>query len=91
MADLEQKQRFLKALAVYLVRDQAKHSIGLQLGREDSLVWRDVRSNTPLFGYPTEAEAETVLSSFLNIPMSAATQPPTKVHTSRKKRDLSRD
>jgi hypothetical protein len=59
------KARFIKALAVYLAKDQVKQSIRLECGDQDAKVWLDVRRTTPLFGYPSVEEAEKVLTEFL--------------------------
>ena len=61
----EMKARFIKALAVYLAKDQVKQSIKLECGDQDAKVWLDVRRTTPLFGYPSVEEAEKVLTEFL--------------------------
>ena len=59
------KAEFIRRLAAYLTHDQAKMSIMLQMGRPEAKAWADLRSATPLFGYPTPAEAEKVLKEFL--------------------------
>ena len=60
------KRRFTKQLAIYLVGDQAHKSIELQMGKESARQWSELRSRTPLFGYPTVKEAEEILAEFLD-------------------------
>lgn len=68
---LDKKARFIKALAQFLAGDQAKKSILLdprmQGSPHSSLVqeWAALRSETPLFGYPTVEEAEKILTEWL--------------------------
>lgn len=62
MAD---KEQFIKQLAEYLVGDQSKMSIFLEMGKPEAKKWADLRSTTPLFGYPTVDEAEKELTEFL--------------------------
>lgn len=59
------RDAFIKALANYLVRDQAKRSIQLEMGSSDAKEWAEMRSLTPLMGYPTVDEAVQVLKEFL--------------------------
>lgn len=59
------KQRFYKALAKYLVGDQASQSIGLERGWPEAQIWAEVRNATPLHGYPTVEEAEKILAEWL--------------------------
>ena len=59
------KDAFLKALANYLVRDQAKRSIQLEMGSLDAKEWAAIRALTPLMGYPSVDEAVQVLKEFL--------------------------
>lgn len=66
MTNKERKDRFIQALAEYLVADQAKKSIELQMGKESAKQWLNLRSMTPLFGYPTVEEAVETLTEFLN-------------------------
>lgn len=66
MTKKERKARFIQALAEYLVADQAKKSIELQLGKESAKQWSNLRSTTPLFGYPTVEEAVETLTDFLD-------------------------
>lgn len=56
---------FVKALAQFLVADQAKKSMQLALGVEVGHQWRDLRMTTPLAGYPTVQEAEKQLAEWL--------------------------
>jgi hypothetical protein len=64
-SDKDQKKRFIKGLAEYLVKDQAKKSIQLEMGNPEAKEWAALRSLTPLKGYPTVEEAEHVLMWFL--------------------------
>jgi len=61
----KQKQDFIKQLAIFLAGNQAKKSIELQIGKESAKEWKELRSKTPLFGYPTIEEAEEILTDFL--------------------------
>jgi len=64
---------FVRALARYLVADQAGQSIGLQLGNPAAKEWAKLRGTTPLFGYPTVEEAERQLADWLGLaPLPAA-------------------
>lgn len=65
MKQSEKKKRFIRALAEYLAGEQARMSIGLQLGKADAQQWAKLRQETPLFGYPTVDEAEETLTEFL--------------------------
>ncbi len=58
---------FVRALAEYLVGDQAKRSIALEAGDRNAKQWSALRATTPLFGYPTLDEAEKTLSDWLFI------------------------
>lgn len=62
---LTRKQEFIEELAEFLVGDQCKKSIQLQMGSEDAKKWSRLRSKTPLFGYPTKEEAMKTLTEFL--------------------------
>ncbi len=62
---LERKKLFIKELAVFLVGDQAMKSIELEMGKIHAKQWSNLRSITPLFGYPTIEEAEETLMEFL--------------------------
>lgn len=62
---MKTKEEFIKALAVYLVKDQARKSIELEMQKPAAEEWAALRSLTPLFGYPTVEEAVTVLTEFL--------------------------
>lgn len=59
------KLYFIKALAKFLVEDQAYQSIRLGTGNADAKKWAELRNATPLFGYPTLEEAEEILIKFL--------------------------
>jgi hypothetical protein len=61
------RQRFIRALAEFLVGNQVEQSIGLQLGKQSAKDWAKLRSATPLFGYPTVDEAFPVLCAFLGV------------------------
>lgn len=47
----ERQQRFVKALAKFLVSNETEMSVKLQLQREEAKRWRDLRNETPLMGY----------------------------------------
>ena len=55
---------FIAALAHFLVHDQAKKSIELEMGKPAAKEWAELRGASPLMGYPTEAEAVRVLTAF---------------------------
>lgn len=59
------KAKFVRALAEYLVGDQARQSILLEARAPEALAWLKLRSATPLFGYPTVDEAVETLTEFL--------------------------
>jgi len=59
------KRDFIYQLAKFLVEDQATMSIKLQMGNEDARKWSILRSYTPLQGYLSVDEAETVLTKWL--------------------------
>jgi hypothetical protein len=61
----EAKKRFIDALAEFLVSDQAKRSIMIEMGNEDALKWARLRNATPLAGWPTVDQAKETLSEFL--------------------------
>ena len=63
----ERQQRFIHQLTIYLVGDQGKKSIELQMGMESAQQWKALRSATPLFGYPSVEEAEKELAEFLGL------------------------
>lgn len=67
--EMDEKARFIKALAKFLAGDQAKKSImlGMPGGLAHSLVqeWADLRNATPLFGYQTVEESEKILTKWL--------------------------
>lgn len=62
----ERKKQFIHELAVFLVGNQARKSIELEMGKESAKEWARLRNATPLFGYPTVEEAEAQLSEFLS-------------------------
>lgn len=59
------KELFVKALAEYLVKDQAAKSIRLGMNSPTALEWAKLKNTTPLQGYPTIEEAEKTLSEWL--------------------------
>jgi hypothetical protein len=61
------KLLFVQRLAEFLVGDQVAMSIRLQTGTEEALRWARLRSATPLFGYPTLAEAQNTLAKWLGV------------------------
>lgn len=65
VANEREQEEFLEALAQYLAGDQAHMSILLQMQRPEAKVWAKLRGTTPLFGYPTVAEATKELRKFL--------------------------
>ncbi len=62
------KQEFVRQLAEYLQGDAVKMSIRLQVdpGDPDAQQWRRLRAATPLFGYPSVAEAQEILGDWLD-------------------------
>jgi hypothetical protein len=60
------KKRFIRALANYLVGDEAMKSIELEMGCESAQEWSALRLETPLSGYHTVDEAEAILTAFLD-------------------------
>lgn len=61
----DRKAEFVRALAEYLVGDQARKSIELEMGKESAKQWAKLRGAAPLMGYPTVEEAEKILTEFL--------------------------
>ena len=61
----EDKKRFVEALAEYLVDDQAKKSMELEMGKPDAEMWAKMRNLTPLRGYPTVERAIHELTVWL--------------------------
>lgn len=59
------REKFIKALAKYLVGGQGGKSIDLQVGNKWAKEWSEVRSTTPIAGYTTEEEAEEILRDWL--------------------------
>lgn len=68
----KERQRFIRALAEYLVGNQAEQSIGLQMGKQSAKDWAKLRNATPLSGYPTVDEAFSKLCKFLGVSDFAA-------------------
>ena len=69
------KAEFIAALAKYLVEDQARKSIELQMGQESAKEWAHLRSLTPLSGYPSVEEAQEELEDFLGAKKGPGSQP----------------
>jgi hypothetical protein len=71
-AQIERKANFIKSLAKFLAGDQAKKGIMLDPRMEGSpghslaKEWAELRSWSPLFGYPTVDEAEKMLTKWLS-------------------------
>jgi hypothetical protein len=62
----ERKKEFIRALAEFLVGNEARKSIELQMGKESAKEWSKLRSATPLFGYyPNIEKAVKELEKFL--------------------------
>lgn len=53
----ERKPLIIRALAEYLVRDQARKSIELEMGKPYAKEWSVLRGTTSVRGYPTVEEA----------------------------------
>ena len=63
---LEKKHRFIQVLAEMLGgSNQARMSIGLEMGKPDAAMWAKPRNETPLMGYPSIEEATEQLTEFL--------------------------
>jgi hypothetical protein len=62
---LDRKREFIKALAQFLVGNQAHKSILLQMEKPEAKEWAALRNATPLMGYPTVSEAIETLEEFL--------------------------
>ena len=60
------KEAFIKELAKFLVGDQARKSIELQMGKAHAKEWAALCNTTPLFGYLSVEEAEEQLTRFLS-------------------------
>lgn len=60
------KKEFIRELAKFLVGNETKKSIELQMGKESAKAWQNLRSATPLFGYyPDIEKAVKELEEFL--------------------------
>lgn len=65
------RDRFIAVLAEFLVEGQAMKSIALQMEDKHPPIvpwasqWAKLRDSTPLFGYPTKAEAVETLIKFI--------------------------
>lgn len=71
MNEVEKKEpskrdKFIRLLAEYLVEDQARKSIQLQMLKPEAVRWAAMRGLSPLFGYQTVDDAERLLKEFLN-------------------------
>ncbi len=66
---MKDKKEFIKQLASFLVKDQGSKSIHLEMSHpivsRYAEEWQKLRATTPLFGYPTEYEAEQQLTAWL--------------------------
>jgi len=62
---LNRRRRFVKKLAEFLVKDQARKSIELGMNKSSAVEWSELRNTTPLMGYPTVEEAEETLAKWL--------------------------
>jgi hypothetical protein len=60
------KEEFVYQLAKYLVNKQVNWSIKLQVDPDDpdARQWCDIRTQTPIFGYPTVDEAVETLTDW---------------------------
>ncbi len=61
------RDKFLDAIAGYLVDDQAKKSIELQMGKDSAKEWAQVRSVSGVSGYATKDEALVIIRRVLGI------------------------
>lgn len=61
------KRDFTRALARFLVCNQAGKSIDLEMGKEYAKEWSELRATTPLSGYPNLDEAEEQLLAWLGL------------------------
>jgi hypothetical protein len=61
----EKQDRFVKALAAFLVNRQAVKSVQVELGGADALEWAAIRNALPSLGWATTEEAEAILRKFL--------------------------
>lgn len=59
------KLDFIDALAHFLVDDQGRKSIELEVGKSWANEWAAVRNSLPTLGYATHAEAVKFLTEFL--------------------------
>lgn len=64
-SDRVRKKDFVKVLAEYLVGDQVRRSIQLEMADPDAKLWARMRGLTPLLGYPDVEEAERQLAEWL--------------------------
>lgn len=63
---MSKRKAFIRALAEYLAgTNQVEMSVKLEHGRPDAKLWAEMRSLSPLSGYPTVDEAEKELRKFL--------------------------
>jgi hypothetical protein len=61
----DQRERFVRQLAEFLVGNQAMKSIALSLDKPEAVEWAALRNTTPLFGYLTVEEAAAKLDKWL--------------------------
>jgi len=62
---MTQKEKFIKAMAKYLVGSSAEKSIKLQMETKEGKEWAEILNTTPIFGWKTTDEAEKILTDFL--------------------------
>lgn len=60
-----QRDAFIRALAEYLVNDQARKSIELEMGKPCAVEWAKVRNLSPVRGWATVDEAVASLHAAL--------------------------
>ena len=53
---MKDKAKFIEVLAEYLVGNELKLSIELQMGKPEAKLWAKMRDSSPLFGYYYEPE-----------------------------------
>lgn len=71
----QKKQRLVKELASFLVKNQAGKGIAISMPSGVipwALEWAAVRQQTNLQGYPTQEEAEAILAEQLGVNMEGA-------------------
>lgn len=65
-APTTRRQAFIRQLAEYLVGNQVEDGMRLGMGDARAKQWATLRGQTPLFGYPTVAEAEAQLTQWFD-------------------------